>query len=77
MLVLTRRVDESIIIGDDIEVTIVDVRGHRVQVGTTAPKDVPVHRDEIWDAIKHMQERTTNQIPSVHFNGDEPLNWNL
>ncbi|MCL2006285.1 MAG: carbon storage regulator [Planctomycetaceae bacterium] len=43
MLVLTRKVDESIIIGDDIEVTIVDVRGDRVRVGVTAPKNVPVH----------------------------------
>ena len=51
------------------------IRNNRVRVGITAPKDVPVHRSEIWDAIQHMKQRTTNQIPSRHFNGDEPLKW--
>jgi len=76
MLILTRKVDETIKIGDDIEIVIADIRNNRVRVGITAPKDVPVHRSEIWDAI-NMQECTTNQIPGVHFNGDKPLNWNL
>ena len=75
MLVLTRRKDQIIRIGDDIEITIVDVKGPAVRVGITAPKNIPIYRSEVWDAIKNMQNRTTNQIPNVHFNGDEPLDW--
>jgi carbon storage regulator len=52
MLVLSRQRDESIMIGDDVEITIVDVRGDKVRLGITAPKNVPVHRREIYDAIQ-------------------------
>jgi carbon storage regulator len=52
MLVLSRRRDESIMIGDDVEITIVDVRGDKVRLGITAPKSIPVHRREIYDAIQ-------------------------
>ena len=52
MLVLSRQKDESIIIGDDVEVTIVDVRGNKVRLGITAPKDVSVHRREVYEAIQ-------------------------
>ncbi len=52
MLVLSRQKDESIIIGDNVEITIVDVRGDKVRLGITAPKDVPVHRREVFDAIQ-------------------------
>ena len=52
MLVLSRRKDESIIIGDDVEITIVDVRGDKVRLGITAPKSVSVHRREIYDTIQ-------------------------
>ncbi len=52
MLVLSRQVDESIMIGDDVEIIIVDVRGDKVRLGITAPKNIPVHRREIYDAIK-------------------------
>lgn len=52
MLVLSRQRDESIMIGDDVEITIVDVRGDKVRLGITAPKDIPVHRREIYDAIQ-------------------------
>ncbi len=51
MLVLTRHKDESIIIGEDIEVLIVDVSGKKVRLGVTAPKSIPVHRKEIYQAI--------------------------
>lgn len=53
MLVLSRTVDQTIMIGD-IEVTVVDIRGDRVRLGITAPKDVPVHRREVYDAIKRQ-----------------------
>ncbi len=52
MLVLSRQRDESIMIGDNVEIIIVDVRGDKVRLGITAPKDIPVHRREIYDAIQ-------------------------
>ncbi len=52
MLVLSRQKDESIMIGDNVEITIVDVRGDKVRLGITAPKDVAVHRREVFDAIQ-------------------------
>ena len=52
MLILSRRKDESIMIGEDVELIVVEVRGDRVRLGIAAPKDVPVHRREIYDAIK-------------------------
>ena len=52
MLVLSRQRDESIMVGDDVEITIIDVRGDKVRLGIIAPKNIPVHRREIYDAIK-------------------------
>ena len=52
MLVLTRRINESIVINDDVSILVVEVRGDRVRLGIDAPKDVTVHRKEIYDAIK-------------------------
>ena len=52
MLVLSRQRNESIIIGDDVEVTIVDVRGDKVRLGITAPRNIPVHRREVYEAIQ-------------------------
>ena len=52
MLVLSRQKDESIIIGDDIKITIVDVRGDKVRLGINAPKEVSVHRIEVYEAIQ-------------------------
>ncbi len=52
MLVLSRQRDETIMIGDDIEITVVDIRGDKVRLGINAPKDVSVHRKEVYEAIK-------------------------
>jgi len=52
MLVLSRQKDESIMIGDEVEITIVDVRGDKVRLGITAPRRISVHRREIYDAIQ-------------------------
>jgi carbon storage regulator len=57
MLVLSRQRDESIMIGDDVEIIIVDVRGDKVRLGITAPKDIPVHRREIYDAIQREKSQ--------------------
>jgi carbon storage regulator len=59
MLVLSRQRDESIMIGDDVEITIVDVRGDKVRLGITAPKHIPVHRREIYDAIQREKAQKT------------------
>ncbi len=56
MLVLSRQSDETIIIGDNIRVTIVEVRGDKVRIGIDAPRDVTVHRQEIYDAIRREAE---------------------
>ena len=61
MLVLSRQRDESIMIGDDVEIIIVDVRGDKVRLGITAPRSIPVHRREIYDAIQ--REKTDNKEP--------------
>jgi carbon storage regulator len=52
MLVLSRQKDESIIIGDDVVITIVDVRGDKVRLGINAPKSITVHRKEVYEAIQ-------------------------
>ncbi|MHC4395869.1 MAG: carbon storage regulator CsrA [Planctomycetota bacterium] len=52
MLVLSRQKDESIMIGDEVEITIVDVRGNKVRLGITAPRSIAVHRREVYDAIQ-------------------------
>ncbi|GAG02530.1 unnamed protein product [marine sediment metagenome] len=64
MLVLSRKKDESIMIGDDVEITIVGVRGDKVRLGITAPKSIPVHRREVYNAIqreKSQKKQDQNQ----------------
>ena len=52
MLVLSRKKNESIVINDDITIVVVEIRGDKVRLGVEAPKEVPVHRREVYDAIK-------------------------
>jgi carbon storage regulator len=52
MLVLTRKTDQSIMIGDDVEITILEVRGEQVRVGIRAPRSVQIHRKEVFDQIR-------------------------
>jgi len=68
MLVLSRQRDESIMIGDDVEIIIVDVRGDKVRLGITAPKEIPVHRREIYDAIQREKTEKT-KAPEPGDNG--------
>ena len=58
MLVLSRQKDQSIIIGDDVEITIVDVRGDKVRLGITAPKSISVHRKEVYEAIQKEKQQS-------------------
>ena len=63
MLVLSRHRDESIMIGDDIVVTIVDIRGDKVRLGIEAPSDIPVHRQEVYEAIQRENRKATTLRP--------------
>ncbi len=55
MLILTRRVSETVVIGDDVTVTVLGVKGNQVRLGINAPRDVAVHREEIYDRIRREQ----------------------
>ena len=59
MLVLSRQRDETIMIGDDIELTVVDIRGDKVRLGIKAPSHIAVHRKEIYDAIKRENQQAS------------------
>ena len=56
MLILQRNVGGSIIIGDNIQVTVLGVKGGKVRIGITAPRDIPVHREEVYERIKRKEE---------------------
>jgi carbon storage regulator len=66
MLVLSRQRDESIFIGDNIKITIVDIRGDKVRLGIEAPTEIPVHRQEVYEAIQR-EHRTgaVEPIPAI------------
>ncbi|MAV37990.1 MAG: carbon storage regulator [Planctomycetaceae bacterium] len=64
MLVLSRHRDESIMIGDNIVLTIVDIRGDKVRLGIDAPQEIPVHRQEVYDAIQRENRQSANTQPS-------------
>ena len=68
MLILSRKINESINIGDKIEVSIIDIRGDQVKVGIKAPKDVKVYRQEVYNAIQQenlMASKTTTDLPAL------------
>jgi|TARA_Y100000034_G_scaffold29417_1_gene35440 carbon storage regulator len=91
MLVLSRHRDESIMIGDDVVVTIVDIRGDKVRLGIDAPQDIPVHRQEIYEAIKRENLRagklepedtksadsSSNEKPNAYMASESPLTKSL
>jgi carbon storage regulator len=70
MLILSRKVDEKVVIGDDIKISIIEIRGDQVRIGIDAPKKVKVFRQEVYDAIKAENKaasKSATVIPSVNF----------
>jgi carbon storage regulator len=63
MLVLSRQRDESIIIGDNIVITVVDIRGDKVRLGIQAPTEIPVHRQEVYEAIQRENMKAAGLDP--------------
>ena len=63
MLVLSRQRDESIFIGDNIKITVVDIRGDKVRLGIQAPTEIPVHRQEVYEAIRGFQDSPQEPEP--------------
>jgi carbon storage regulator len=68
VLVLTRKPDQSIMIGDDIEITVLEVRGEQVRLGIRAPRNVAVHRKEVFEQIQQG-----NRLPDVHTDAEDLL----
>lgn len=62
MLALSRKKDESIIINNNIEITIIEVKGEQVKIGITAPKSVPVYRKEVYDQIQESNKEAANSV---------------
>jgi carbon storage regulator len=65
MLILTRRVGETLMIGNEVTVTVLGVKGNQVRIGVNAPKDVAVHREEIYERIKREEDYLRSEAPDA------------
>jgi carbon storage regulator len=66
MLILTRRVGETVMIGNEVTVTVLGVKGNQVRIGVNAPKDVAVHREEIYERIKREEDQESRPGATVN-----------
>lgn len=73
MLVLSRKKNEVIMVGDDIQITVVEVRGDKVRLGISAPLNVPIHRLEVYNAIQYEQTHDVPSEPLRRFDPSEEL----
>ena len=69
MLILTRRVGETLMIGDDITVTVLSVKGNQIRIGVNAPRELPVHREEVYERIRSAEQPRPPR-PQVVVNGN-------
>lgn len=74
MLVLARKINESIIIGDNVEVVVVDIKGDQIKLGIKAPKDISVHRAEIYREIQDQNKQAASSSPAAAKNLNSLLN---
>ncbi|HEY4644953.1 MAG TPA: carbon storage regulator CsrA [Steroidobacteraceae bacterium] len=70
MLILTRRVGETVMIGENVTVTVLGVKGNQVRVGVNAPKEIAVHREEIYERIKREAQSSGGQVVRGQFGTD-------
>jgi carbon storage regulator len=70
MLILTRRVGETVMIGNEVTVTVLGVKGNQVRIGVNAPKDVAVHREEIYERIKREEDQDSRSGSTTHISDD-------
>ncbi|KGQ58907.1 Carbon storage regulator homolog [Gallibacterium anatis] len=61
MLILTRKVDEKLLIGDDITISVLEIRGNQVKIGVDAPKDVAIYREEIYHKVKEARDKAQQE----------------
>ena len=73
MLILTRRINETLNIGDDVQVTVLGIKGNQVRIGINAPRDVPVHREEIYQRIKREERMGDDVEEAEEFKSDHDL----